>query len=811
MGKIVRFSDSCSYITSRHELHCGEAVHSLPKKESELLDYLIDYKGITLTKDQILDAIWGIDYVPKGDNIYQCIVDTIRKLRKRDKAIDAAIGTKYGEGYCLRRESITIEEEWLPETEIPYCLTKMMPHYADESMIIHRNKEIADLAKQISNGKTAIMITGFGGMGKTSLAQVLFSKVSNQFKHVGWIEYRENCQHSILESFDLFEDIVDSEKRWIAITKTLKNDLSQKILFIDNVDNDNRNRQDPENDVYLQEICGWPNTTVVLTSRLDELIGYKSYHIGSLGDAEEGTHKKTYCLDLFYYYFKQEELAKKTDRLYETEAGKLVQLASYHTYAIEVLARSAKYCDDFPAYFRSVLTTGFKFPSQIIKTSRERTYDTAAAQMKKLFDLSTRTPNELQILRDFSVLPNMALAPNELIDWMGIGDTDWSTLVSRGWLIFQNGVLMHPIMKETLRLDYTDGKAPIGTADKLTEQLRSRTFIARQEPFITVMRKLTISENALRHIRFPSKEYEADVLVYLGFCYLRRVKKLASAESYLKKALCLYQEWDGASKEERDAKIAEAYYWLGYIESAMTGKRSIAEEHLKTAVNMFKELYEQNPNKYTYWLAKCYDHYAYVLADKVTSIPQAEALLNQALQLWETLCKGRGNEEELLYEVATTYDNLGYILSKQALRYDDAEQNLQIALKMRKRLYDNDESYTNDLSWTYHNLGELYSQDATHFDDAVNCFREALQLREERHRRAPGMYENNIVWTCTRMGEVLADMNDFDEAEKVCRRAMELIDEIKDRGDFYADEAYERCLQLSETLSMYKAKKAEVR
>ncbi len=84
----------------RHEVQVGEQTFNLTKKEFELLTYLIRNKNIVLTRDRILEEVWGYDYM--GDTN---VVDVyIRYLRSK---IDEVVGRKYihtvrGIGYVAK-------------------------------------------------------------------------------------------------------------------------------------------------------------------------------------------------------------------------------------------------------------------------------------------------------------------------------------------------------------------------------------------------------------------------------------------------------------------------------------------------------------------------------------------------------------------------------------------------------------------------------------------------------------------------------------------------------------------------------------
>lgn len=87
---------------SKHQVVRGNETIDLTKKEYDLLEYLLRNKGIVLSRDQILENVWGYDYA--GDTN---VVDVyIRYLRSKvDDTHDARlIQTVRGVGYALRGE-----------------------------------------------------------------------------------------------------------------------------------------------------------------------------------------------------------------------------------------------------------------------------------------------------------------------------------------------------------------------------------------------------------------------------------------------------------------------------------------------------------------------------------------------------------------------------------------------------------------------------------------------------------------------------------------------------------------------------------
>ena len=84
----------------RHVVRVGERSVELSAREFALLGYLIRHAGQVLTRQQILDAVWGAE-----PDVYSNVVDLYvhylrRKLAELDRA--AALRTIRGVGYSLR-------------------------------------------------------------------------------------------------------------------------------------------------------------------------------------------------------------------------------------------------------------------------------------------------------------------------------------------------------------------------------------------------------------------------------------------------------------------------------------------------------------------------------------------------------------------------------------------------------------------------------------------------------------------------------------------------------------------------------------
>ncbi|SHK70210.1 DNA-binding response regulator, OmpR family, contains REC and winged-helix (wHTH) domain [Desulforamulus aeronauticus DSM 10349] len=82
----------------RCELTKGEEVIKLTLKESLLLELLMRNVGQVITKEQILDRVWGLDSDVEISNVETYV----HYLRKKLTFSEVSIGTIRGVGYCLK-------------------------------------------------------------------------------------------------------------------------------------------------------------------------------------------------------------------------------------------------------------------------------------------------------------------------------------------------------------------------------------------------------------------------------------------------------------------------------------------------------------------------------------------------------------------------------------------------------------------------------------------------------------------------------------------------------------------------------------
>lgn len=237
--------------------------------------------------------------------IDQKVTDIYKELLKQDfykvaknkgliikkQSLKGDFVSTYGFGYTLilPKQGDNLYEDYDIDQEPlrPILTNTVVP---DVSGIIHRELFVKQIKDEIITGTKAIAISGFGGYGKTSVAQILYRDYADSsdktFDHVGYVSYKGDLKNSIISSMPYLCVGIPSKEIWQRLSVRLKNNNRKKLLIIDNVDRDKSLNQDPlsesESELFL-EISGWPNMTVVLTTRLESIPGFLTKRIDTLG------------------------------------------------------------------------------------------------------------------------------------------------------------------------------------------------------------------------------------------------------------------------------------------------------------------------------------------------------------------------------------------------------------------------------------------------------------------------------------------------------------------------------------------------
>lgn len=79
------------------KIYLADQVIRVTAKEFDLMEFFVKHKGMILSRDKILDAVWGFDYVGG----YRSVDTLVKKLRAKLTKEYPYIQTIYGVGYCF--------------------------------------------------------------------------------------------------------------------------------------------------------------------------------------------------------------------------------------------------------------------------------------------------------------------------------------------------------------------------------------------------------------------------------------------------------------------------------------------------------------------------------------------------------------------------------------------------------------------------------------------------------------------------------------------------------------------------------------
>ena len=453
------------------------------------------------------------------------------------------------------------------------------PPKADSTNVIGRDKDL-QMIWEVLKDKKHVILTGFGGIGKTKLAQMLFHKYEAEFDEVAWVEYRGNLMDSFLASVNakrFSESNYGNDKvaRWNAINSSLTNDGKTKLIIIDNVNGDTN--QHPRQDMELKNLTGWKDTTVLLTSRLDRLGGFQKIELKELTE--------DYCIDLFYYYFGN---AKPTREI----VAKIVGLANMHTFTIELLAKGAER-EDLKKYYERLIEKGFGDVSRIVDTEHHLKETTIEKHLKILFDMQNRSVEDKKVLNSFAVLPEYCRCSiEEIQNWFGFENADLDQVIRDGWLTYneddqqnddqQNDdqrYYIHSLVRTIIRFDFLEdgqGKktiAPEGTTDKILEYFdeHRRLLFDINMGFVSLQRMIGIVESVIGAVDEKESVRFARLYHRIGWSY-DDLGDYNKALEYYEKALRIKESKLGEDDTDTATtynNIALVYYAKGDYDKAL--------------------------------------------------------------------------------------------------------------------------------------------------------------------------------------------------------------------------------------------------
>ncbi len=709
--------------------------------------------------------------------------------------------------------------------------------------VLFRESEYSQVIESIKQNK-GVVLSGFGGCGKTSIARLVFSHLKSEYDYCGWINYNGDLKSSMIADIDLgeYSDATmtenDIQKKWKYIVRMLANDRKSKLFVIDNTDYI-EGVQSPIQDEELASFSGWDNTNVIITTRLPMITGYDNViSIKNLGDDKDCDK----CIELFYHY--NNDAALYRDSNYAI-VEKICTLAGYNTMAIELLAKDSRYdADSLETYYKNLLRVGFKYADEVpVETNHDftrigirkedgsldrnyynRGHETAASQLMKLFNMKQRSLVERQILWDFHCLPEAErVSREELREWFGYSVMDIDRLKEEGWIKYSNGFFfMHPLVNQAVSCteedwekywNYAEERRQAEKTPSLVSRIRSHDLFESTDSFVVGIRKIHFAD----YLSYEGRFLDPSELLYIAdYARKRGVRDIGSKYykiSYDKlypKAYelgCLDEGNKIDHLSDDQIGIAKLFwkstYYYGYMLSYTRSGFDNAEVCLRLAskvIQMIKDFLPEDERDELQGMS--FDHYGYVKSNNhknmLNNFVNACMLYRLAIMYRKKLAKKYPDNLSYRRDLAWSLDNLGTLFAMADYEHliGDKGSDLDLCISGEGKLFSYDEEY--DFFMNSEGKAEKYLMSS-------------LSTRVEIAAMKGDPDSTEVAWTCCNIASLLTKYPDrYEDAEKYIEDALHIYKELDKRyPDQHASSLARTYTAYGRLLAKWKGRKAD--
>lgn len=295
-------------------------------------------------------------------------------------------------------------------------------------VVIGREKEAAEVAKLVEEGKKVINILGIPGVGRKALCRYYINTYRNN-SDVFWINYDGDLKSSFIK---LFGNAISEQDNINMIISELNSNpkYQQSVLVVSDFNNIH-----DENLKILFQL----KLTVIITS-------CKNFDCDFVEDYGLPTLNDDLCRDLFLYYHVNSETCSKEELL------ELIHLCGNHTMSIKLLAKTAKAnnlsINELLVHLQEV---GFNL-NQIAPRPVENVayYALFLEHLEKLFYWTNLGETELDLLTQLSILPCQGVEES-IIYALNYEYKTIEKLILNGFIEeYDNILVMHNVIQQVI-------------------------------------------------------------------------------------------------------------------------------------------------------------------------------------------------------------------------------------------------------------------------------------------------------------------------------------------------------------------------
>ena len=620
-----------------------------------------------------------------------------------------------------------------------------------EEQVIGRAKELKRLTQQLQNSNELVLISGLGGIGKTTLATYYLSQHQSDYDHIGWISCTGDFKNDVLLSLNALpkSESTDLEVQFREHLQTLQGLKGNNILVIDNI-----NTQSEAEEV-LQYKDAFPSHFKLLMTARVNLQGFPTHQIGVLDKAD--------AQDLFkkHYDFR----AGDTD----DQLTELLQHIGRHTLVIEMLAKGMEASGrlNLARMLQRIAAQGIQSIKVAASTERSQHQSRPLNEFVAfVFELSLQdiAAENWILLQQLALLPPLAhefdlvayLLGRDEANQQDDLDGQLSTLQRKGLIDYEKEqISLHPVLREVIN---EKGDKELDTFKQILIKIKDLLYIdSETKDIIQKFEFIPYGESALNVLEYLESKEIADLQHWLAWVY-NQSGNYNRAEALLIKAVAISEN----VLESNHPDIGRNYSTLGIVYGYL-GKYKQAAQLLENALQSdLKNFGKDHPEVAVKQsnLALAYQN--------LGRYEQAAQLLENALQ---SDLKNFGKDHP---SVARSQSNLAIVYRKLG-RYEQAAQLLENALQSDLKNFGN---HHPTVAIRQSNLANVYG-DLGRYEQAAQLLENALQSDLKNF----GNHHPTVAIRQSNLANVYGDLGRYEQAAQLLENALQ--SDLKNFGNHH--------------------------